>query len=144
MLPKRDFIDQLLYSLPDGVLVAIEWLTKLILVLLFFSLPVALASLDELMATEGVHPRPDCVGIVAADEGAAWHQAACFGADFLAQWGDQFVVFLSPVPVNCEPVSGDQAEQECHDRERGRTEKVVKHLLLFGAGVAIGGEFGGR
>ncbi len=136
-LSDGNLLAQVLCRIPYCIWVYIERLAKLVLVLLFLSLPVALASFEEMETAHDVHPRPDCIGLVAADNGAVWHRMACFGGDFLADWGDKFVIFLTLVAVDCEPVTDRQANQECNDRRSRRIKNLLKHSVVLLSGIVL-------
>ena len=141
MLPKRNLLDQLLGCLPDRVWIAMEWLTKRVLLLLFLCLPIVFASLEEAVATWPVQPGGDCVRVMGADGAAEWRRVVCFGGEFGAHWRDEFVQLLPYVAEKCKPMADQQAKQECYDRKSRRTENVGKHILIFAIALWIGAVF---
>ena len=136
-LPDGYFLGKVRGCLPDAVWMAVERLAKIVLVLAFLCLPVALASLHEMETTQDVHPSGDCVSLVAGDGGDHGGRVFCFARDFFSQWGDKFVVFLTLVAVDCEPVSDYQAKKECDDRRRWRIEKLVQHSVILLVGIFV-------
>jgi len=136
-LSDLNFLEKLLCRLPDCVLVGMEWLAKIVLLLAFLSLPVALASLHEIEITKPVQPSADCISVMAADGDGHGRRVLCFAGDFFTEWGNKFVVFLTLVAVDCEPMANDQANKECEDRRSWRTEKLIQHGTILLVGVLI-------
>lgn len=95
---KRDLLEKLLCSIPDGVLVGVEWLAKLILLLAFLSLPVALASLHELEITHDIQPSADCISVMASNGNNGSGRVGCFASDFFSEWGNKLMVLIFVLP----------------------------------------------